>query len=347
MAHDVFISYSQKDKPTADAVCTALEVANIRCWIAPRDATPGLNWGGSIIRAISHSRIMVLVFSHHANNSEQVLREVERAVSKGVIIVPFRIEEVLPSENMEYYLSAPHWLDAMTPPLEAHLRVLCKTAKGILSTQPATQDEPVAPLAFDGATHDGVHGSVADASPQPKPQAAVPRSHTTDSRPIVPRMPSLSPPDQAVPSPQLVAIRLPTYAQGMAVTALVLSLLAVVASGVWIAISPGRPTTVFAFCFSMAAIPFVGAALARTWTVSSRLAAFFLGLCCAVCASGLSSISLVLVIRLTGEYLHLPREGDGIISLFLVSAAIPCIVVGLIRAFLMMPKPKSSERIHS
>ncbi|MFP4660789.1 MAG: TIR domain-containing protein [Halanaerobiales bacterium] len=37
MAHDVFISYSTRDKHVADAVCNALEYNKIRCWIAPRD----------------------------------------------------------------------------------------------------------------------------------------------------------------------------------------------------------------------------------------------------------------------------------------------------------------------
>jgi hypothetical protein len=36
MAHDVFISYSTKDKPIADAVCGTLERNGVRCWIAPR-----------------------------------------------------------------------------------------------------------------------------------------------------------------------------------------------------------------------------------------------------------------------------------------------------------------------
>ena len=31
--HDVFISYSSKDKPVADAVCAALESKRVRCWI--------------------------------------------------------------------------------------------------------------------------------------------------------------------------------------------------------------------------------------------------------------------------------------------------------------------------
>lgn len=45
MAHDVFISYSYHDKNVANAVCSAVESAGIRCWIAPRDVLPGMEWG--------------------------------------------------------------------------------------------------------------------------------------------------------------------------------------------------------------------------------------------------------------------------------------------------------------
>lgn len=67
MAHDVFISYSHHDKPQADAVCATLEAKGIRCWIAPRDVIPGQEWGAAIVEAIRASRVMVLVFSSHAN----------------------------------------------------------------------------------------------------------------------------------------------------------------------------------------------------------------------------------------------------------------------------------------
>lgn len=38
---DVFLSYSSKDKTTADAVVSDLEGHGIKCWYAPRDITPG------------------------------------------------------------------------------------------------------------------------------------------------------------------------------------------------------------------------------------------------------------------------------------------------------------------
>jgi hypothetical protein len=132
MKFDAFISYSSVDKVTADTVCAKLEGINIRCWIAPRDVVPGREYATEIIEAIDRCRLMVLIFSSHANKSLQVHREIERAASKGVPIVPFRIEEVIPTESMEYFLGGIHWLDALTPPLELHLRHLEETAEAIL-----------------------------------------------------------------------------------------------------------------------------------------------------------------------------------------------------------------------
>jgi Skp family chaperone for outer membrane proteins len=136
MAHSVFISYSSQDKPVADAVCAALERASIRCWIAPRDVQPGRSFAGEITRAIQHSKVMVLIFSRHSNQSEQVLREVQLAANSHLHIVQFRIQDVIPSDDLEYYLSAPHWLDALTPPLESHLDRLGISVKALLDMSP-------------------------------------------------------------------------------------------------------------------------------------------------------------------------------------------------------------------
>lgn len=134
--HDVFISYASADKATADAACAKLESRQIRCWIAPRDVPPGMDFPAAIIRGIEGSRVMVLIFSSRSNVSPHVLREITKAVNRGIIIIPFRIENVLPSQSMEYLINIPHWLDAITPPLEQHLDTLAATIGKILSDQP-------------------------------------------------------------------------------------------------------------------------------------------------------------------------------------------------------------------
>jgi hypothetical protein len=133
VAHDVFLSYSSRDAAVANAVCSALERRGVRCWVAPRDVLPGQTWAGAIIDAIEHSRLAVLILSGNSSRSGQVLREVANAVAGGIPVVPFRVEDVQPSKEMQYYISTVHWLDAVTPPLADRLRDLADTVEALLT----------------------------------------------------------------------------------------------------------------------------------------------------------------------------------------------------------------------
>jgi hypothetical protein len=132
MAHEVFISHSSQDKTVADAACAALENTAILCWIAPRDVQPGLSFPGQITRAIKSGKVIVLIFSAHSNGSNDVLREVQLAASSHLHIVQFRIEDVVPNDDLLYHLSAPQRVDAMTPPPEAHIPRLGASVKALL-----------------------------------------------------------------------------------------------------------------------------------------------------------------------------------------------------------------------
>jgi hypothetical protein len=124
MASEVFISHSTKDKDVADAVCAALESSGIGCWIAPRDIKPGESWAASILHGTYQCRLLVLIFSSHANESKQVAREVERAVHRGVPILTLRIHDVMPQDGLEYFLSSSQFIEAIKSPFEAHLAAL-------------------------------------------------------------------------------------------------------------------------------------------------------------------------------------------------------------------------------
>src|SRR4029077_3722119 len=132
MPFDVFISYSHKDQLAADATCAALEAEGVRCWIAPRNLRAGSSWARSIIEGIDHCGVMVLVFSSNANASEQVAREVERALHKGLIVIPLRIEPIEPGGDLEYFLARVHWLDSINPPEAEQLKRLAGDIKEIL-----------------------------------------------------------------------------------------------------------------------------------------------------------------------------------------------------------------------
>jgi hypothetical protein len=136
MAHVIFLSYSTKDKDAAEAVCAALEGRGIGVWMAPRDILPGLSWASAIVDGIDSARAAVLVFSSAANNSQQIEREVQHAIDKGLTVVPFRIEDVKPREALAYCIGAVQWLDALAPPMEAHYDQLSKVVRQIASLPP-------------------------------------------------------------------------------------------------------------------------------------------------------------------------------------------------------------------
>lgn len=200
MPHDVFISYSSIDKAAAFAACATFEGAGIRCWIAPRDVAAGAEWAEEIITAIEAARIMVLIFSSNSNESRQVKREIELAVSRGLTIMPLRLEQVEPTRSMAYYMAGVHWIDAISPPLEQHFRKMVEWIKPHLGDRPSpepmfkTRAEPQAapppPLKAGGETRRsggffdrlfGNGGAAPKAAPTPQSAASgvdLPRAGT-------------------------------------------------------------------------------------------------------------------------------------------------------------------------
>lgn len=170
MAHDVFISHSAQNREVADAICAALEKAGIRCWVAPRDVRPGRSFPGEITRAIQQSKVMLLVFSSHSNNSEQVLREVQLATDSRLLIIRFRIEDVSMNDDLKYFLSSPHWLDALAPPLSNHIARLEIAIKELLGQSVEVTGKNV----VDGDVPVGTPPAVAPAPAPPPPSAVAP-----------------------------------------------------------------------------------------------------------------------------------------------------------------------------
>lgn len=151
MAREVFISHSARDRSVADAVCEALEASGLRCWVAPRNVRPGHSFGGEITRALRQSKVMVLIFSGHSNKSEQVLREVQLATDCHLPIIRFRIEDVALTDDLTYFLSTPHWLDALTPPLSKHIATLELAVRELVGQSPQElADVGVSERARDG-----------------------------------------------------------------------------------------------------------------------------------------------------------------------------------------------------
>jgi len=132
MPRNVFISHSAQDRNVSEKICAALEQDGISCWIAPRDVRPGKSFPGEITRAIQQTKVMLLIFSRHSNSSEQVLREVQLAVDSKVPIIRLRLEDIPLSDDLRYYLSTPHWLDALSHPISKHIPPVSRAIKELL-----------------------------------------------------------------------------------------------------------------------------------------------------------------------------------------------------------------------
>jgi TolB-like protein/Tfp pilus assembly protein PilF len=108
---DVFVSYASQDAAVANSIVENLEQHGIKCWIAPRDVTPGSQYADEIVGAINDTQVFVLVLSEHAVASPHVGRELERAASKRRRIIVLRTDAAPLTRSFEYFLSESQWID--------------------------------------------------------------------------------------------------------------------------------------------------------------------------------------------------------------------------------------------
>lgn len=106
----IFISHSSQNADAAVSICKILEQNGTKCFIAPRDIRSGREYAEELVDGIDHSSALILLMSKDANESPHVLREVERAVSKSIPILVYKLEEVTLSKSMEYYLMTHQWI---------------------------------------------------------------------------------------------------------------------------------------------------------------------------------------------------------------------------------------------
>jgi hypothetical protein len=130
-SHEVFISYASPDQHPAFAICRGLEADGIACWIAPRDVPAGQPYDECIVEAIEHSKLVVLVFSKHANDSRYVADEISVARQGGLTILPVRLEMVPLSKAFKFQIGRAHWLDAV-PPIDQHIPALSRSVANVL-----------------------------------------------------------------------------------------------------------------------------------------------------------------------------------------------------------------------
>jgi TIR domain/Sel1 repeat len=111
MHSPIFISHSSKDQKVARTICTALENRGHTCWIYSRDIRPGQNFQEQIVKAIRAAKFMVLVFTANANTSDEIKKELALASQNRLLVIPVRLEDVIPNEALAYEFATRQWID--------------------------------------------------------------------------------------------------------------------------------------------------------------------------------------------------------------------------------------------
>ncbi len=146
--HQVFISYANEkgdktgsDRQIADMICSALESENIRCWIDHRDIMPGEKWVNAMFNAVEQSKVMVLVFSKNANQSQWVEDEITYALNEKIRIIPFRVDNVTPQGALRVLKVRCQWIDAHKMTQQEGLNRLVTAVRNYLEKDKESEEE--------------------------------------------------------------------------------------------------------------------------------------------------------------------------------------------------------------
>src|SRR3954464_9497649 len=148
MSAPIFLSFASNDRKPAETICKAVEQRGFSCWIATRNIAPGENFQEAITRAIRTAKVMILVFSAHANNSIEVKKEIALASRYNVIVVPVRVEDVVPNDALTYELAVRQWIDLFDDwedgieRLVVHLSTMVHPEAPAASRAPASEARP-------------------------------------------------------------------------------------------------------------------------------------------------------------------------------------------------------------
>lgn len=103
--HDIFISYKAEELTEALWVRSVLEENGFSCWMAPTSIPGGSSYADEIDTAITECEVFVLILSERAQQSKWVKKELDMALNKEKVILPFMIENCQLQKAFNYYLT--------------------------------------------------------------------------------------------------------------------------------------------------------------------------------------------------------------------------------------------------
>lgn len=132
MAGEIFISYRRSDEAWARLLHSLLKSEGIEAWYDSQVGA-GQDWRTATAKALEASRIVVLLFSSSAAESNDVAKELAAATLENKLIIPVRLENIAPKGAFLYELASRNWVDAYENP-QATLSELAKGLAHLLKT---------------------------------------------------------------------------------------------------------------------------------------------------------------------------------------------------------------------
>lgn len=115
MKHQVFISYSQKDKDVADGLCEMLKENGIEYWIDKEGIYSSSNYKELIVDAIDVSKAVIFISSVNSNASINVIREIGYAVNMNKPILPLMLDDTPYAKSIRLDISDIDQIDFKNP----------------------------------------------------------------------------------------------------------------------------------------------------------------------------------------------------------------------------------------
>ena len=145
MAGHVFISHGSENRDEANALCAFIEGRGVRCWIAPRDVRPGIDYSEELQAAIETCAAFVVLVTDVANKSPYVRAETEMAFSCHKPIFPVRQADIKPAPGLALFLKIRHWTDAYGKHRDAAMERLALELQTVTGAAPSPSPPSPAP----------------------------------------------------------------------------------------------------------------------------------------------------------------------------------------------------------
>lgn len=111
----IFISYRRSDQEAADRLYELLKERNVTAWYDPL-ILHGTDWREAIVKHLAPARVMVVLLSSAAQESDELRKELAFAAEKGVPLLPVRLEDIELQGAFAYELSRGNWFDVFDDP---------------------------------------------------------------------------------------------------------------------------------------------------------------------------------------------------------------------------------------